>query len=769
MANYITTILKKARNSIFCVEIEKVPMEIKETMEYLELISKEGKEIKNDYFYLDDLSSKTETNINISKSSININPNFLFNFYHPVLNINDLLNSLNKKFKIISTIMGTLSMVSIIIAQFEYEIIYYPHYYPCEEKKEMNPIYKGIYFRIINSTISVILFILSFFYNKLLFKIKVENHDYYNKYFIQSRFFGLFIFDGIVSILHPFPFFEKCVRLDTGIQKIFYSFQTFFYSLNFLKIYFVLRFFPLFSNYLKYNRKISQNKNDNINTIFAIKAFQKDYPVFFLIIVILIFVVILGINLRIFEQPNIHDKNKDYEFFTNGFWTVILSMTTVGYGDFVPKTHLGRFVIIIATFLGTFITSLTILALTRTSSFKVEESNAFLILKRMKIRKELKDTCQQIFRISHKLKQISFEKTIQERFAESEYNSLVRALNEKIDLKHKLKRELMKGINEDQEEILKNTQMKIRKNVVIIKNSLKILEKMKSILNIQLKEQDTLMQTLEQTTAINKYYIHNLFYYQFLVISKTKRLEKALEFNNNEDKNFSVDIEAFLFNKELRESYLRGLSKRIFMNKITNSIRIINSVNDIAILLPKNHINLGQKDISSLEIKEEKSRKILEDKSYITYNAINEMKKQINSSNETSLEDISDVADRESGNEIILSDIIYNNKKKLLRPSKTRLIPIINKEIKTRNFDKTSSNDLLFDSPVNSLRFNSKEKFLQTNNVKESEEDFEDNTNFEKNLLFHPISSKLLKFNEKRKNRIISPNKSNANKNITSK
>ena len=44
--------------------------------------------------------------------------------------------------------------------------------------------------------------------------------------------------------------------------------------------------------------------------------------------------------------------------------------------------------------------------------------------------------------------------------------------------------------------------------------------------------------------------------------------------------------------------------------------------------------------------------------------AINEMKKQITSSNETSLEDISDVADRESGNEIILSDFIYNNKKK---------------------------------------------------------------------------------------------------------
>ena len=41
MANYINTILKKARNSLFQIEIEKVPIEIKETMEYLDLISLE--------------------------------------------------------------------------------------------------------------------------------------------------------------------------------------------------------------------------------------------------------------------------------------------------------------------------------------------------------------------------------------------------------------------------------------------------------------------------------------------------------------------------------------------------------------------------------------------------------------------------------------------------------------------------------------------------------------------------------------------------------
>ena len=767
MANYINTILKKARNSIFRIEIEKVPIEIKETMEYLDMISREDKKIKTDYFYLDDVSEKTESSLDSSNSSNeHTGRNFLFTFYHHSNYQNHILRSLGKKFKIVSTIIGVLSLISIVMSQIEYELCYYPHFYPCQPKLKISSNYSGIYYRIINSAISVVLLILSFFHNKLLFKLQVESNQYYNKFFIQTHFFALFLFDSLISLIHPFPYYEKCIRIDSGIQIIYYNIQTFLYAFNFLKIYFVLRFLPLFSRYLKYRKTLpNKNINNNINVIFAVKAFQKDHPMLFLLFVILVFVGSLGIVLRLFEQPNTSEKSQDYEFFTNGFWTVILAMTTVGYGDFVPSTHFGRCVIIIATCFGTFITSLTILALTRTSSLDNEESNAFLILKRMKIRKALIDTCQRIFRISFKLKQISFEKTIAERFAESDYNCLVRELNAQIQKKNRLKRELMMGINNDQEEVLKTTQKKIKKNVVVIKNSLKILDKMKSILNIQLKEQDSLMQTLEQTSLINKNYIHNLFYFEFLLNNKAKDFKDIPDFLSNEDKNFTVDVEAFLFNKELRDAYLGGIAKRIFSKTVANSINNIYSVEDISTLIPKKEVNINQKEIVSLEIKEEKSKKILEEKSLVTYKAITEMKKRVKGV--FSIEDFDNIDLNENNDNIKDINIEYLNFRKKKKIKQT--VHFNQNTFKVRKVSSNSigSNELLLDNQMtNTVALNTNSNLLHSNPSRRSEED---NIIKRNRSLWFGISSKTILFREKdrSKNKIIRPNKSNENKNAT--
>ena len=44
-------------------------------------------------------------------------------------------------------------------------------------------------------------------------------------------------------------------------------------------------------------------------------------------------------------------------------WCVIVTMTTVGYGDFYPVTHLGRIVGVIASLWGAFIISLLMVTL----------------------------------------------------------------------------------------------------------------------------------------------------------------------------------------------------------------------------------------------------------------------------------------------------------------------------------------------------------------------------------------------------------------------
>lgn len=64
-------------------------------------------------------------------------------------------------------------------------------------------------------------------------------------------------------------------------------------------------------------------------------------------------------------------------------WNIIITMTTVGYGDFYPKTNFGRFVGVITAFWGVFFVSLFVVALTNILELEDAESRAFILLRRL--------------------------------------------------------------------------------------------------------------------------------------------------------------------------------------------------------------------------------------------------------------------------------------------------------------------------------------------------------------------------------------------------
>lgn len=77
---------------------------------------------------------------------------------------------------------------------------------------------------------------------------------------------------------------------------------------------------------------------------FSAKCYLNEHPVFILIFVLIIpSIVIFGTILRIFERPA-HETGSDnsLEYFQNGYWNIVITMTTVGYGDVFPITLFGR-------------------------------------------------------------------------------------------------------------------------------------------------------------------------------------------------------------------------------------------------------------------------------------------------------------------------------------------------------------------------------------------------------------------------------------------
>jgi len=157
----------------------------------------------------------------------------------------------------------------------------------------------------------------------------------------------------------------------------------------FARIYLVLRLLTRFTKWRnKKAQRVCNFEGIEADSVFAMKALMKEQPYFILFLNFIMSSVIFGFAVRTVERAyyeddetgriDVDDGNyQDYTFLANGWWSIVVTMTTVGFGDFFAKTYLGRGVSIIACFYGVFLVSSTMVTLDQSKDMSQQEQRSY--------------------------------------------------------------------------------------------------------------------------------------------------------------------------------------------------------------------------------------------------------------------------------------------------------------------------------------------------------------------------------------------------------
>ena len=378
---------------------------------------------------------------------------------------------------------------------------------------------------------------------------------------------------------------QKNIQLTYNISSII-SFLMMF------RIYHVFRFFLSFSYWQTPRASTVCNwMNTRSTKSFALKAYLKNYPYITLIISIFFLMIVSGLSTQLFEYYNgvlmrslgKEDYNTNHTFVNvmlnfsnvyNSLWLMLMTMTTVGFGEIYPTTYFGRIIAIFACIFGNFIMSLLVVFLNITINFddvekivyneiiehKSNNSNlkkdaSIFIGKFLRYcylsKKFLKETsCQRLFLLTEmKFLAKNFKKErIKSIKLDSDTDSILNNINNNVNMRiNPLKMEFEHFIKhkfgnkqEDSFEILNKSNeitQKMLKNCIQIWNLMKVLNK-----PIYLKN----LFSIDEIYDLNATFIEEIEYFH--------NNKKKYDFEKEEDIKENEGISSNLSNPSIIES-----------------------------------------------------------------------------------------------------------------------------------------------------------------------------------------------------------------------
>ena len=138
---------------------------------------------------------------------------------------------------------------------------------------------------------------------------------------------------------------------------------------------------------------------------FAARCLMEDSPACMLACVFFGSIMLAAWLVRIFERPAFPFTGMDFSSYNNALWQVLITMTTVGYGDFYPVTHPGRIVTILVCGWGVVLMSLVILVLISLLELAGPEAASRTVMVRLEFKKEMREVAARLIGCAVKCRQ----------------------------------------------------------------------------------------------------------------------------------------------------------------------------------------------------------------------------------------------------------------------------------------------------------------------------------------------------------------------------
>jgi hypothetical protein len=296
-------------------------------------------------------------------------------------------------------------------------------------------------------SVSVFFFIITLVIKYYHYFLLYKNARYILPYknFFETSLYKFFLVEFIFAILHPNILFKNKYYTTSkkyNLIRITYNVNDIFSLFQWIRLIYLIINAPIFTNFYSSRAdRICKMMSRRLDLLFAFRALFIRHTAIVLIFAFLIICSVFAYMLKIISEPIKFTSEKTFfNNFGNCFWYVLITMTTVGYGDMYPKTTLQRIICCFIAFSGIVVIALFVSFFQERLNLSFQEKNSLNFLKRVDDKEKMMQISAKYFRdnMLYIINKKKIEKGIL-NYDKANKKKLISLLKNRIDSKKKYK------------------------------------------------------------------------------------------------------------------------------------------------------------------------------------------------------------------------------------------------------------------------------------------------------------------------------------------